>query len=254
MEISNSPIVRIESCKFENNTSLGIGTRPFSGNGGGLSIGYDLTPRLDSLRNVFPNISIVSSEFIGNNANAVEGYQYPLLDVLRTGVYNQRGGGIAFFSGTANYSADITIYNCLIQDNSARSNGGGAYIFLGGTHNSHKITVQKTHFLNNRATYVGGLLFSLNTDDSVDNPNQIYISDCVIQGNNARVINGGLTVYQSNEKGNLNNVTITNTSFVNNTAEIGGAVYLQTVFTTRNVPRRNRILLENWYVYKHYRI
>lgn len=103
MEISNSPLVLVYGCTFTNNTSMGIGKERYSGNSGGLSIGFDDSPLVESLQHIFPEILIIRSNFSRNKALADDlRFQYSVSEVIGQRLYNQRGGAIACYFGAKN--------------------------------------------------------------------------------------------------------------------------------------------------------
>ena len=249
LDISNCPQVIVSNCTFTNNTSLGIGMNRYSGNAGAVSIGYDDTPRPDHHRNTLPFIRIVNSVFRDNNSTAMEGFQYDAAQVLSRRIYNQRGGGVACYFGASNYSADVEIKGCTFERNYVRDSGGGVYMFLTGEDNGHSVKVRETNVISNTASVGGGLEFSFDTFlSNLSNPpilNHVLIEDSTFTKNVGRY-GGGYSHIQINTRVNLNNLTFVNCTFVENTAPVGSALYLQYVFAVNHEFLKKMIFVQDW--------
>ncbi len=220
---------------------MGIGTREFSGNAGGVAIGYSSSETDEP-----PNISILSCEFRNNIASAAPQFKYPvLLEVLTTHIYNQRGGGMAFYFGASNYSGTITIQDTAIVNNTALDSGGGIYMYLGGTGSFQNITIDNTNFTGNEALDGGGLEITHFNSMSYKQPNQVTLVDCSFSGNRGK-FGGGYKNIQLHPTSNLNNLLVRDTLFVGNTAQGGAGIYLQSLETIDKVALFDRITLESW--------
>lgn len=245
MEISNSPQVIVSSCLFTNNTSLGIGMKRYSGNAGAVAIGYNDFPRPEYLCNMPPEILISGSTFENNSATAAEAFQYDVSEVLAQRLYNQRGGSIACYFGTPSYSATVDIIGCTIQDSFARDSGGGVYMFLAGDENAHTVNVQNTDFINNEAQDGGGLEITQSTPDSLTRPSWVTVSSCNFIKNTGH-FGGGFKSIQLDTHGNMNFVTVRNSSFSENRASVGSGLYLQSLYAIDTVNLEKRITVEDW--------
>ena len=239
----------MNNCTFTNNTSLGIGMRRYSGNAGAISIGFDDRPRQDRLQNILPFIRITSSIFSDNNSTALEGFQYTAAQVLSRRIYNQRGGAIACYFGASNYSANIEISGCTFEGNYVRDSGGAVYMFLTGQDNGHSVTIRECDFTNNTAIVGGGVeltfdTFLANFSSNVV-LNQVLIEDSNFTRNTGRY-GGGYSHIQVNARENLNNLTIRKCTFIENTAPVGSAVYLQYVYTVNHALLKKMIFVEDW--------
>ena len=248
LEISNSPQVFVSNCTFTNNTSLGIGTERYSGNAGAVAIGYDDRPKPEHLQNVTPVIRITGSTLRDNNSTASEEYLYDVAEVLRQRIYNQRGGAIACYFGTSNYSADVEIKHCNFEGNYVRDSGGAVYMFLSGQDNGHSVKIQKCTFTRNAAKLGGGaeLTFDTSIGNSSDElVNKALIEDCSFAENMARD-GGAFSHIQINKQENLNNLTIKNCSFIDNKAPLGSALSLKYIFTVNYNMLEKMIFIEDW--------
>lgn len=177
MEISNSPLVLVYGCTFTNNTSMGIGKERYSGNSGGLSIGFDDFPLVE---HIFPEILIIRSNFSRNKALADDPqFQYSVSEVIGQRLYNQRGGAIACYFGAKSYSGQILVMDTLIEENQAKDSVGGVYMFLAGASNAHKVWFKNTMLLRNVGPDGGGLEITQSPDEALGSPFFIHISDCM---------------------------------------------------------------------------
>ena len=236
----------VSNCTYTNNTSFGIGTNRYSGNAGAVSIGYDDTPRPDYLPNF---IRITGSTFEKNRATALDTLQYDRVQVLSQTIYNQRGGGIAIYFGTANYSANIKIEGCSFEKNTARQAGGGLYMFLSGVDNAHSVSIQGCGLVGNQANFSGGgaqLSYNTSVSDGINVLiTQTVVKDCFFNSNIANA-GGGLSLVQINKRDNLNNFTIRNCDFVNNQAQLGSGLAFQYIFTVNFNSLEKLIVIEDW--------
>ena len=245
MEISNCPQVIVSGCRFTNNTSLGIGVERYSGNAGAMAVGYNDRSRPEHLQSKPPTILISESTFEGNNATAAEAFQYDVSEVLSRRLYNQRGGSIACYFGTPSYSATVNITGSTIRDSFARDSGGGVYMFLAGDDNAHTVNIWKTDFVNNKALDGGGLEITQSTPVSLTRPSKVTVSDCNFVKNTAN-FGGGFKSIQLDTHGNMNFVTVRNTSFSENEALVGSGLYLQSLYAIDTVKLEKRIIVEDW--------
>ena len=248
LDISNSPQVIVSNCTFTNNTSLGIGTNRYSGNAGAVSIGFNDSPRPEHLKNILPFIRFIGSTFSDNNSTALEGFQYDAARVLSRRIYNQRGGGIACYFGASNYPADVEIRGCTFVNNSVRDSGGSVYMFLTGMDNGHSVKVRECDVIGNSASVGGGLEFTFDT--VLSNASRPILNHAVIEGcnftRNTGRYGGGYSHIQVNTQENLNNLTISNCTFVENIAPVGSALYLQYVFTVSHEVLKKMIFVQDW--------
>lgn len=245
VEIFNCPLVSVEHSRFTNNTSWGIATTPYSGNAGALAIGYNDTDLPDRLTCLSPNVSLVNVSFVGNRAEAITDFKYTVAQILQYRIYNQRGGGLACYLGAPNYSVVVTLNGCFFERNMADSAGGGAYMYLTGHNNSHMIKITDTDFQSNNATDGGGLEITYDTEDSIVSPNIVHLEDCNFNNNSGK-FGGGMKNIQLNSLGNMNSLSVVRSTFSNNTAAVGAALYLQSRYTIVNVAMKIRIALRDW--------
>ena len=244
MEITNCPIIYIKDSLFINGSSFGINKkRRFSGNAGAVAIGYNDTGHL---HDIVPNITISGSSFHNNAANTTSNF-ITIIDVLVDHVYNQRGGGMAFYFGENNYSGFITVESCEFNYNYANDSGGGIYMFLSGHGSSQTVVVSNTNFTGNFAQYGGGLEITHFKADSLVTPNNISVINCRFN-RNLGDSGGGYNNIQLNHIANLNYLYVLGSVFEDNMAEIGAGLYLESAVTVTNITLPRRIVVENWLV------
>ena len=248
MDISNSPQVIVNNCTFTNNTSLGIGTRRFSGNAGAVAIGYDDGPKPDNLQNIPPLIRITGSTFTENSAMGEEGFRSTVGHVLSQMFFRERGGAIACYIGSTNYSADIVISSCIFEKNYGQASGGAVYMYLSGEDNGHSVTFEGCCFIGNYGSVGGGVELTFDTFISGSSDlliNHALVKDCLFESNKGRD-GAGLSQIQINKQENLNNLTIRNCSFVKNEAPLGSALYLKYVSTVNYASLEKMIFVQDW--------
>lgn len=244
LDIYNSPIICIQDSSFVNGTSQGYKNGSFSGNSGGVAIGYSQAYQLQGTTYT-PNITISRCLFTNNSARASGEYRFSVLEVLSTKVYNQRGGAVAFYFGTQNYSGDVHIEDSEFDGNVAEDSGGGIYMFLGGSNSAHNVSISNTRFARNHAQDGGGLEITHSNANSVKNPNSILVTNCTFSENWGN-FGGGYKNIQLNDQTNSNHLIVERTVFSNNTANVGAGIYLQAVVTVVKSTLQRRITMEDW--------
>lgn len=218
--------------------------RRYSGNAGGVAVGYNQT---EHLHDISPMVTVIGCSFTNNRARAFnESYRYTVLTVLSNNVYNQRGGAMAFYFGEADYNGTVRIENSLFMDNNAEDSGGGVYMFLSGLNSFHRVNISNTNFTNNAALDGGGLEITHSNENSLTNPNYIDITSCRFDRNRGK-FGGGYKNIQLHDLTNSNFLCIQDTVFDNNHADVGAGVYLQSVVTVEIATLRQRITMEDWY-------
>lgn len=135
-------------------------------------------------------------------------------------------------SGTNFYSANITIESSTFSNNSGwtgGSRGGAIHIKWGGgrlnTNNSSVLTISKCTFNNNISTG-GTILFNSLTNTTSSEYNIIKVSTSTFYNNTAHNVNNNMTgsaIYSFNSSKTL--LDIEYCSFINNTSDIGGAIF-----------------------------
>lgn len=135
------------------------------------------------------NIEIKDTQIIGNHSNF-------------------RGGGITFFDL---YNVKIEITNCLLYDNSGKMGGGIYFVWIVGS----DINIQNCDFVCNYSADKCGAIYTGICYNSV-----LRINHCNFYSNFSDQIAGAIYVE------NLNNIYINNSSFIDNEAKVGGAIFI----------------------------
>lgn len=244
MDIYNSPIICVQNSTFVNSTSRGYKSESFSGNAGGIAIGYSQPYRLQGYTYT-PDIMVSGCTLDNNAARASGKYRFTVLEVLSTRVYNQRGGGLAFYFGTDDYGGAVHIEDSQFINNTAEDSGGGVYMFLGGMGSVHNVSISNTVFTSNHAQDGGGLEITHSNADSVRNPNSIMVTNCTFDGNWGN-FGGGYKNIQLNDQSNSNHLLVKETVFRDNQANVGAGLYLQAVVTVVKATLERRVIVEDW--------
>ena len=196
--IFNCRQVQISKSTFSNNSwqlNSSLNSNPVVAGGGGvhveMSCGSDARKLFDSVDNCnFMNLTITNCSFLYNHAKNLTD---PLPKDFGEKIFTSfgKGGGLCihFRDDTINNTA--TIMNCTFKCNSAKY-GGGAEVVLSNGAKSNEILIRGCTFINNRAVNSSG----------------------------------GLDIGFVGEEINNNNITVSLTIFMNNSAMSGGAVAL----------------------------
>lgn len=223
---------------------MGYKNESFSGNAGGIAIGYS-QPYVDQGRTYMPEIMIRGCTMNRNEALAFGEQRYTVLQVLSMQVYNQRGGGLAFYFGTDNYNGTVTIEDCFFNDNKANDSGGGIYMFLGGMGSVHNVDISDTIFTGNWAMDGGGLEITHSNANSFLNPNTVQVTNCMFDGNMGK-FGGGYKNIQLDGQSNANHLLVSRSVFMNNRGDVGAGIYLQAVVTVVKATLKRRVVIEDW--------
>ena len=198
--IGSTGYFSIQNCTFQNNSATVTD--------GGAMLFYGSTG----------NVSITNCIFQNNSAT------YSGVVLLSRSTGNVSITNCIFQNNSATYSSvvllsgstgNVSITNCIFQNNSATYSAGVAVSSYLSTGN---VSITNCTFQNNSATYgVGGGVSLYGSTGNVS------ITNCIFQNNSAtNGVGGGVSLY-----GSIGNVSITNCTFQNNSATFdGGAVYI----------------------------
>ena len=217
----------------------------FSGNSGGIAVGYDDSDRPAYFRSITPEILVRRSTFSENSALADSQFVYGVSYVLSERLYNQRGGAMAVYIGTPDYSALLVIEECTFKRNNAQDSGGAVYMYLSGEDSTHNIWITETMFVENEGPDGGGLEITQFTDTitSLEKPYLVYIANCHFLRNKGRFGGGYKSIQIATY---LNNVTVVNSTFIGNQALVGSALYFQSIYSVSNVTKLKRSIVQDW--------
>ena len=198
--------VSITNCTFQNNSAYAGGGVWLYGSTGSVSI-TNCTFQNNSatysggavlLWGSTGNVSITNCTLQNNSANF-------------------EGGAVTLWGLTGN----VSITNCTFQNNSATSYYGGAMGFDGSTGN---VSITNCTFQNNSA-YAGGAVWLYGSTGSVS------ITNCTFQNNSAAFYGRGGAIYIFT----ADLVIIDRSTFINNTADRGAAVYALNDYSTNQL-------------------
>jgi len=190
MNIFNSPNVMVKNCTFDNNTSSSFFTRrPFQGNAGGLSIGYNSIFTTVTINDI--NIIVSDCMFTNNHAVPPTNLQLSPTQLQARRIFSGRGGGLSI---VINITSEIncTLNNSRFTNNFANNFGGAFYVFISESSILNQFYMFENNiFALNRATYGGACTFVRFSDVLI--PEGFYQTaifyNCIFMKNTA--INGG---------------------------------------------------------------
>ena len=114
------------------------------------------------------------------------------------------------------YGANFSISNCSFEDNHAKLGGAIQFYYTEGT-------ISDSIFINNTASQTGGAIYTEEISGVVYNSSgnkYINILNCSFEDNHADMDGGAIGMYFSA------NCTVSNSNFINNTADDGGAIFV----------------------------
>ena len=223
MNIFNSPNVIVKNCTFINNTSSSYFTRkPFQGNAGGLSIGYNSRLATISLSDV--NIIVTDCTFTNNRAVPPSNLQLSPTQLQARRIFSGRGGGLSIVINITNF-VNLTINNSMFVNNTAENFGGGVYMFISETSASDQLfTFANNNFTMNRATHGGGFSYANFVIIPQEYSQTALFYECVFVRNQAYLA-AGLNVVPSFYGLSGRSVRFVNCGFYGNSATLfSGAV------------------------------
>ena len=98
------------------------------------------------------------------------------------------------FSNESDHNLSVTIYDCVFENNYARSFGGGMYLLLGGFTTHHTVLVQRANISSNIGLLGGGGAIAAYFNNG---PFRITFVDCNIRKNSGAAGGGILVVSAS---------------------------------------------------------
>ena len=244
VNIFNSPNVTVKNCTFDNNTSSSYFTRkPYQGNAGGLSIGYN-SRFTSSLSDI--NIVITGCNFTNNRAAPPKSLQVSSTELQERNIFSGRGGGLSI---VINITSEIhcTLNNSRFINNFAEKFGGAFYIFISESSIMNQFyKFENTIFTSNRATYGGACLFArLDAPIPQELHQTAIFCNCTFVGNIARN-GGGLLLYPSSRGITDIFISFEKCKFFDNTAkDYGGALGIESYYFIRN-REQNPVGFQDW--------
>ena len=224
--------VTIQYCTFNNNV---VSLDKSSVGGGGLQMQFTYcTPGDSSCNKINPYYSsnarynIIFNVFTGNIAHSTEG------TLNNDNILLGRGGAISIALEGHSFNNIFNLLNTTINNSKAQA-GGGIYLALHNNAQDNHININKCHITDTMATKDGGAMY-IKLGDSTVIRNNISISKNIIEHNKAMVKGGGVFLsINSKVFISKNNITFRDSSFSNNTAQGGAAMYLYSLIDSSMV-------------------
>ena len=169
------------------------------------------------------DVSITNCTFHNNSATYGDGDVVGLLDstsnvsITNSTFQNNSAiyGGTVWLYGS---TGDVSITNCTFQNNSATYGDGGAVLLYGSTGN---VSVTNCTVQSNTAAYGGAVILYGSTGN-------VSITNCIFQYNSATFDGGAIYISETDL------VIFDKSTFINNTAVRGAAVYASNIHNAGN--------------------
>ena len=144
-------MVLATNCTFEHNGPVSVIKDPYRGHAGGLSVSYHQN-KMFSMR---PQLRVEKCTFRNNTTDPLASIQQSSTQIVLRRVFTGRGGGCAIpmFSSLP---SNVTLEDCLFEENFARTLGGGLYVAFDG-HLDHLVVLNRIKFVRNKCRLAGGL-------------------------------------------------------------------------------------------------
>lgn len=245
LNIFNSPNVTVKNCTFHNNTSSSFFTRrPYQGNAGGLSIGYNMRFSNKTISTV--NILVTDCSFTNNHAAPLTALQLSPSKLLEMNIFTGRGGALAIPVNTTS-PVNCVVANNEFINNSADSFGGSIYTFIGGSYVNHTSLYANNMFIGNSASFGGVMSFI--SSQRIPNTFILHatIQNCTFIQNKAKIC-GCVNYYPHlGLAGDL--IRFIDCKFFNNSAILyAGAIDVVSYRFFGSRTHQEPIHLTNWYV------
>ena len=244
-DIFNSHNITIVNSSFIDNYGTGTVLIPFRGNTGAVAVGYN-NNKPSPVTN--PLISVKHCVFVNNSADVSAESRRTSSNVIATGVFTGRGGGLGLFLNDSFRNISASISNSEFIDNYAASLAGGIYVGLDGDANQHNVTIQDCQLATNRANLgAGGMIIVFFSNGLRTLPMTATVFNCNFTRNSAET-GGGMYIFPEYTKGGEGNVVLIETcTFEENEAFIfGGAIAtaIYSLFRSRDLLPLHQII--NW--------
>ena len=194
LDLFNCENVTLSGLHLENNHGTGIVPLPYRGNTGGVAIGYNDLPSNLSFP---PSVHISDSVFRNNSALATS----RVISISTTAfsqVFTGRGGALGIFVNESHHNVTITVKNCSIVGNYARSFGGGIYVIFNGDRAQHVFLAEGTTLSSNVVMLHGGggMQLSFLSNGIPTAPHKAIMTNCLFHNNTAQA-GGGIFIFTS---------------------------------------------------------
>ncbi|XP_065897687.1 uncharacterized protein [Dysidea avara] len=226
LRLSNCFRVILQNIVVENCSSVQSEDINFPENGA-----VSLTYRNSSLHK--SSIHVLNSQFNHNsisiNAPSVRG------EGAFGDNYPGRGGGLGLYINELLNQINLTIDNCMFNNNSA-VDGGGVYISANGLSGGHRVTITNSVFNNNKAVFTGAGIFEASSKtgnfSGIDQFNRSYfsLSHCNFSRNVGDFGSSYIFVISLSRKRTPDRVSISDCIFDGNSATtVGSAIQISSL-------------------------
>ena len=194
LDVFNCVNVTLSRLLLEHNYGTGIVPLPYRGNTGGIAIGFNGLPPDPTAS---PRVEL-SHSILRNNSALATSHVISISSTAFSQVFTGRGGALGVFVNDSYNNVSVTITNCSIESNTARSFGGGAYFLFNGDTAQHSFAMDTTHFSSNVARLYGGggVHLSFLSNGIPTAPHTVVFTDCQFHNNRAET-GGGIYIFTS---------------------------------------------------------
>ena len=176
---------------FSNNSGNGISRYSFRANTGAVAIGFN---NIVSNRWLGPQILISHCNFTKNRATAKYSFR-TTHSAFNDQIFTGRGGGLGFFINESRLDITAMVYDNIFVGNYGRSFGGGLYMVIFGEGAQNTFLLRNNVFEENQALLGGGaLIMSFFSSGDLDNPHTINITNSSFLGNSGES-GGAISIY-----------------------------------------------------------
>lgn len=187
-------MVLVDNCTFEHNGPVSLLKKEqYRGHAGGLSIGTEVEEQRDDLSVCF---TIKNCLFQNNTSDPPANLTISTTQLFQAFLFPGRGGGCSILMNTS-FPANSTIEDCVFENNSANTFGGGLYLGFSG-YSDHIIFVNRTRFERNRSGTAGGLQYGFLEGVEQEVDIRLLVQDSEFVENSA-VYGGGTFMYAAGE-------------------------------------------------------
>lgn len=170
LDLYNCHFATVRDSVFEHNGPASIVKKePYRGHSGGLSLGY-----YRITVNGGPTALVSNCTFRNNTSDPNSAAVQSTSDLFQRFAFTGRGGGCTFTISPST-SLTATMENSIVEDNFARSFGGGLYVGFDGNLN-HTVTVDRVRLIRNECPgAAGGLEIGFVQGADPVSINQIFV-------------------------------------------------------------------------------
>ena len=246
LRLSNCFSVMLQNIVVENCSSVQSNNESFRENGA-VSLAY----RNSTLHTA--SVYVLSSQF-NHNSITIDTTKRP--SIRGEGAFGDRypgrGGGLGLYINELVNQINLTIDNCMFNNNSALD-GGGVYISANGQSGGHRVMITNSVFNNNKAVFTGAAIFEASsktgnfTGIGQFNRSYYYLSHCNFSGNVGDFGSSFIFVISLSRKRTPDFVSICNCMFDGNNATTVGAAIQISSLTYLQLPSQDTPFnISNW--------